>query len=479
MGLITFACYIANYIVMKRILVFLLALLAGVNVYAKQYHIRSAADLATLSLKAGDKVLLEPGEWIDQHLVFKGIGTEKDPITLVAQEPVKEMLKGGSTLLIDGSWLVADGLNFGEGFSAKNDVIIFSEGSTNCRLTNSAIVDYNPTDKTKDYRWVSLHGEDNRVDHCYFKGKTHQGSTMVVWLSAKPNHHRIDHNYFGNRPDLGVNGGESIRIGTSTWSMFDSYTTVEDNIFNQCNGEMEVISNKSCHNTIRNNLMYECVGTLTLRHGNYASVYGNYIIGNGVEGTGGIRVIGESHKVYNNYLQGLTGKGLKAAISIMDALENPPLNGYWQVKNARILGNTIVNCAEAINIGSGKDDKRRLPPVACTVAENTVILPKKLLIFTDTAQSTRFEDNKVDSLFKSVVPIGFKLAYIPYKKDTSGIYILGKGNVGAFKDEQMIFGNDNTQHEKNNTSANSNNPFYNNTSIGPAWLLLKKDFIAL
>lgn len=90
----------------------------------------------------------------------------------------------------------------------------------------------------------------------------------MVWLSDKPNYHRIDHNYFGERSALGVNGGETIRIGTSTWSMFDSFTVVENNIFDKCDGETEIISNKSCKNIIQKNLFFECDGTLTLRHGN-------------------------------------------------------------------------------------------------------------------------------------------------------------------------------------------------------------------
>nr|WP_317039131.1 chondroitinase-B domain-containing protein [Winogradskyella sediminis] len=45
------------------------------------------------------------------------------------------------------------------------------------------------------------------------------------------NNHQIDHNYFGHRPDLGENGGETIRIGTSANSMKSSKTIVESNTF--------------------------------------------------------------------------------------------------------------------------------------------------------------------------------------------------------------------------------------------------------
>ena len=235
---------------------------------AKDYPIHSANELAALSLKPGDKVIMQPGDWSNQQLLFKGQGTKEAPITLLSAQPGRILITGNSNLLIDGQWLVVDGLNFTRGFSLKKDVIVFSKQCEWCRLTNTAIVDFNTSDKKQDYKWVSLNGFHNRVDHCYIKGKTHQGTTLVIWVADKPNYHRIDHNFFDYRPDLGVNGGETIRIGLSTVSMNDSHTTVEDHIFYRCDGEMEVISNKSCYNTIRNNLFFECVGTLTLRHGN-------------------------------------------------------------------------------------------------------------------------------------------------------------------------------------------------------------------
>ena len=87
-------------------------------------------------------------------------------------------------------------------------------------------------------------------------------------VESQENHHRIDHNYFGQRPILGSNGGETLRIGTSHYSLSNSYTMIESNYFDRCNGEVEIISNKSGSNTIQNNVFFESRGTLTLRHGN-------------------------------------------------------------------------------------------------------------------------------------------------------------------------------------------------------------------
>lgn len=411
---------------------------------AKDYHIRSAKELDALTLAPGDRILLEEGEWKDQQIVFKGNGTKARPIVLTTLHPGKVVLNGSSSLQIDGSWLVVDGLSFANGFLTAGDVIGFSEQSSWCRLTNTAVVDYNNADEKVDYRWVSLRGSHHRVDHCFFKGKRHQGVTMVVWLSEKPNYHQIDHNYFGPRPELGRNGGETIRIGTSTWSMYDSFTTVEQNIFEHCNGELEALSNKSGKNTIRNNLFYECKATLTLRHGNHSEVYGNFFLGNGKPGTGGVRIIGEGHRVHDNYFQDLTGKSVSAAISVMAGLPNPILTSHWQVKNAVITDNLIVNCTEPFAIAAGYNPQRYLPALNTVFAKNIMVSDVSPLKWYDEKVSINFEGNEIFSKsYHAAQMKGFALESQPLNKMGNGLYL--KPGQAAFK------------------------PFWEQEKIGPSW----------
>ena len=109
---------------MKTILsLFILTL--TITLHAKEYHIKSSSDLSSLQLKPGDKVIIDATEWKDQQLVFKGNGTKESPITLRSATPGKIILKGESNLLIDGTWLIVDGLNFSAGYSTKTDIIIF------------------------------------------------------------------------------------------------------------------------------------------------------------------------------------------------------------------------------------------------------------------------------------------------------------------------------------------------------------------
>lgn len=395
------------------LIAFVLLFSTKASLQAKDYKIKDANGLNALSLKPGDKVIMQGELWKDQQLVFKGKGTKENPITLAVEFPGKTILSGNSTLTIEGTWLIADGLSFTNGFIEKGDVIQFSIKSSWCRLTNSSVVDYNNPDGKADYRWVSMNGFNNRVDHCLLQGKKHQGVTLVVWLTDKPNYHKIDHNYFGARPELGRNGGETIRIGTSTWSFHDSYTTVENNIFDHCDGELEAVSVKSCKNTIRNNLFYESKATLTLRHGNGSEVYGNCFIGNFIAGTGGVRIIGENHKVYNNYFYGLTGTGVSAAISVMAGLPNPVLTSHWQVKNATITNNKIVACKEAFAVGAGYNPGRYLPALNTTFANNLILSSKVAIKRYDTTVVVRFKDNTISNdASPDKLPEGFISKYL-------------------------------------------------------------------
>ena len=157
-------------------------------------------------------------------------------------------------------------------------------------------------------------------------------------------------------PYFGANGAETIRIGTSDWSMYNSNCIVEYNYFEECDGEIETISNKSCENIYRYNTFYKSAGTLTLRHGNRCDVYGNYFFGANKESTGGVRIIGENHKVWNNYFANLTGGGYWSALSMVNGVPDSPLNRYFQVKNAVVAFNTFVNNSDNLDIGTGKND---------------------------------------------------------------------------------------------------------------------------
>lgn len=329
----------------------------------------------------GDTVTMANGTWTDTPIVFDRDGVEGDSITLRAETPGGVILDGSSTLSIGGDYLKVDGLRFENGALPDGTPVVqfrrsSSDLANHSRLTNCTIVDYNPANVRTEYKWVSVYGRFNRVDHCYFAGKTNEGALLVVWLRDPPNdappEHRIDHNHFGFRPDFGDNGAETIRIGTSTRSMQYANVLVERNLFTETNGEIEIISNKSNGNVYRSNTFRRAVGTLTLRHGNDCLVEGNFFLGEEVSGTGGVRIIGEDHRVINNYFQGLRGTGYRAPLSMVQGVEDSPLNRYFQVKRPLVANNTFVDNGRTFVIGTGSSSDQSLPPEDITVVNNAV-----------------------------------------------------------------------------------------------------------
>lgn len=366
---------------------------------AAEHLLTNPGDLKKLlkSVQPGDVVLLQDGDWKDADLAFFARGSAGQPITLRAQTPGKVRLTGKSRLRVGGSHLVVDGLVFTEGFVASGHVVAFRDGddkgAENCRITNCAFIDYNPTEppeKKENTQWLSLWGSNNEVDHCYFKGKTTNGPMLVVWVEESPNGHHIHHNYFAGRPPLGENGGETIRIGTSQVSMNVSKTLVENNYFEHCDGEAEIISNKTCDNVYRYNTFVECKGAVVFRHGNRNTVEANWFFGNNVEGTGGVRIINEDQKVINNYFDSLAGREFESTLPIVNGIPNSKLNEYFRVQRALVAFNTFVNCRQNITFGIGAGARNRVePPMDMTFANN--------VIQTDASPIVKFQDQPLNT----------------------------------------------------------------------------------
>ena len=205
---------------------------------------------------------MKSGRWHDQKIRFTANGTAQKPILLKAQKAGQTRLTGKSRLHIYGIHLVVDGLFFTEGSVGPNQTVIrLGEDTRHCRLTNTAVIGYSPPDKNTSTAWVHTLGLHNRIDHCFFSGKSNLGVGLSVNFSVdQPNYHQIDHNYFGPRSYHGLNGAEMIRIGDSTQSSQVSRTTVMHNLFEGCSGEAEIITNKSCENYFRYNTFVNARG---------------------------------------------------------------------------------------------------------------------------------------------------------------------------------------------------------------------------
>ncbi|KCZ93451.1 chondroitinase-B domain-containing protein [Hyphomonas johnsonii] len=334
---------------------------------------------AVASAKPGDQIVLADGTWQDFDALFQAEGTQEHPVQLTAETPGKVILSGQSSLRLAGNHLLVSGLVFKDGYTPRSEVISFRRDSealaNNTRVTNVVIDGYSNPDRTQRDLWVGLYGRNNTFDFNHLSGKLNAGPTLAVRLdtaASQENRHRIRHNYFGPRPVFGSNGGETLRIGTSHYSLTDSLTIVENNFFDRCSGEVEIISNKSGGNIFRGNTFYASRGTLTLRHGNGTLVENNLFDGAGAPYTGGVRVINARQTIRNNYFKDLTGNRFSGALVIMNGVPDSPINRYHQVVGAVIENNTFDGVA-AIELGEGSDAERTATPVNSVFSRNLVV----------------------------------------------------------------------------------------------------------
>lgn len=340
-------------------LVFALALTFSLG--AGEHRVSSAAEItrAAGEAKPGDVLVMSDGEWRDQVIIFGAKGTAEKPITLRARTAGKVILAGKSSVTIEGEHLIVSGLFLKDGQLTGDGVKL---AGRNNRLTESAVVG-------GSYKFfVHLFGTSNRFDHCYLAEKTNDDPTLQIEVQGRHNYHVLDHNHFGHRPPLNRNGGETIRVGYSHQSMTNSGTLVEHNLFERCDGELEIISSKSCENIYRANTFLDCAGMLTLRHGNRCVVEGNFFLGHHKPGSGGIRIIGDDHVIINNYIDGVE----KGGFWITSGISNSELKGYFQSRNCVIAFNTFVDSrGPAIELDAGFGSSgRTLRPENITIANN-------------------------------------------------------------------------------------------------------------
>lgn len=373
---------------------------------------------ALKKVSSGDDIVIKDGVYKDINIKIKGEGTKDSPIKLRAENPGKVFIEGVSNLEISGNYVQVSGLFFRNGHAPSRNVIAFNTSrkdvANNSSVTNCVILDFNNLERDKDNLWVQFYGKHNTLSNCYLAGKTNGGPTVRVDLKGNQsirNYHQIVNNHFGPRPRKGGARGETIQLGSSFTSMSPSNTTIANNLFEECNGEVEIISSKTNFNIIKNNVFYKSEGSVVTRHGNYVTVDGNYFIGDGVNDQfGGIRIINTGHWVTNNLFYKIKGKSFRSPIAIMNGIPKSPLNRYNQVTDVVVAYNTFVDSDSPFQFGVGtniaqaavlpKSEIRSARPLRTEVVNNVIYNSKgdaSPIVEHDKADGVTFKSNVIDN----------------------------------------------------------------------------------
>ena len=332
-------------------------------------------EAAVAEATAGETIHLADGEYRDLQLSVTASGRRNDPVVIAAERPGKAVITGASYLHVKGSFVELRDLVLREVEPPEGVEAIVEFGGPNGdlsrgnRLTGCLFERCNPEEPDRRYHWVRVFGRGHRFDHNRFSGMDHSGVCLQFKVKRGDAGHRVDHNHFHNRaPGRESNGYEMIQIGQSGDSMKDGNIVVENNYFEECDGETEVISSKTHGNVIRRNVFLRSAGTLTFRHGNDGLAEGNIFIGDDKEGSGGIRIIGTGHVIRDNSFASLTGR-TGGVVVVYTGIPDSPLQGYVAADNTRLENNLFYRSSGNgiyLNGGFGR--------------RNRVILPENVLL---------------------------------------------------------------------------------------------------
>lgn len=341
-------------------------------------------EAACEAAQAGDEIILAAGRYTASGIKMIDVaGTAENPVIIRAEQIGADTLDADTYFeLIHCSYVSIQGF-----------IINISDKSTTFKIQtcNNIRITQNILDgsgeSSSSSTWVSIQGywddpvglsHHNRVDHNIFRNKHTLGNMIRIdgtddtWVSQ---YDVIEYNHFKNMGPRAVNEMEAIRIGWSEMSESDGYCSVSNNLFEECNGDPEIISVKCNKNTLSHNTFLRCQGTLSLRHGNESLIEGNFFLGEEAEGTGGIRIYGSDHRIVNNYFEGLTGTKWDAPITLTYGDEEEgggSLSDHFRIERAVIANNTLVNNFHGIEIGYDNQGKYSLPPRDLVMAYNLV-----------------------------------------------------------------------------------------------------------
>jgi len=306
--------------------------------------------------RAGDCIVAASGSYRGTTIKVKG--TADHPVVVRAAQ------RGRATFttalrLDDASYVTV------EGFAYTGDANVRIEDSDHCRITRSRF-------RLDGGTFVTVTGTSDRtrIDHGDFGPLASNGH--LVAATGFSTRTRIDHNHFHDVASAGGNGRETVMVGCcgATYDYHAAKHVVEHNLFESCDGENEMIGIKSSSNTVRHNTIRRSRGFISLRAGRGNRIYGNYILGEGKAGTGGIRLFEDDHVIYNNYVD---SEDIPLAMTNGD----PPGGGHAAIERVTVVFNTFVVHGAEVKIGG---TGHTVPPSDSVFSNNLLYGDDKLIV---------------------------------------------------------------------------------------------------
>ena len=349
---------------------------------AAVYNVGNLTDLTNdISLaQPGDQIILANGVYNNTNTInISCAGTATQPVLIAAQSVGGAQIAGTAGFYFSGaSYVTVQGFFFTYSNNNQNGLQI-DTGSSHCRITRNIF----QTDPIQ--YWCFVQGDDTEVDHNLFRNKSAKGEYITVEgnsasLTFPQRLWAHDNDLFNNHYS-GGNGGESTRVGTGTFKLLSAWAVVENNLYEQANGDSEAISIKTSDNVIRyNTITNNFQGTISLRQGCRNRIEGNFILN-----ADGMKFYADDHLIINNYLQGVIsgiqfGAGDWAEITDSD---NNATGPHAAAHRARVEFNTMVNCLVNFDL----NNQGSYIPTDCIV-ENNILQGNSGSFFVTSALAT-------------------------------------------------------------------------------------------
>ena len=335
---------------------------------------RATVEVRALSgkLKPGDQLVLAGSAWKDARFTFEGRGTMEAPIVIRPEKPGSVIFTGESAVTFHGEHLIVHDLAFVGVTVSKSNEVLFRVGNGEAKPANHCIFNRlrfencgstNPADWPKLKLWLmSMRGRGNTVSNSTFRGFKHLGQMIGAAELPKDGLQQLHvlNNRFIDRPKIDdQNGYEILQIGWSGEKAGASGSLVAGNVFEDCDGENEIVSLKASDVVVRENQFLGCQGVLSLRSANRVLVQGNVFDGQGQENVGGITLEGADHVLIDNTFRRLVKQRnyyfwtiAMAAGSAENYGDNGDVAGYGRPKNILITQNRFEHCDSRIAAGT-------------------------------------------------------------------------------------------------------------------------------
>lgn len=374
---------------------------------------------ALLAATPGTRIIIPNGTYTNQSFNFSSSncasGTSQSPIIIQAATPGGVVLTGSSGFRLCGSYVVVQGLVF-SGVSSTSPFKVGDSFSGTfmpcnfCALRNIKIDGYSPASPDTTTTWIQILSDANfvsssnvEISDSYFNNKTNLGVILYARPTANGAKHRIYRNYFSRPLPSGTitNGLEAIRMGDSDSSTLSGATVIEHNLFYRANGDAEAVSIKSNDNVVRFNTFVETKGALSVRIGHRNIIEGNYILGNSIYGTGGIRINGTDNLILGNHLQDLR-VGASSYLSTIALLNGETGTctsaAYCPVVNPFVVSNFLSRNDTNIVFGAAPKTERTVFPENVVTSRNivdTTTMTSKAFVNENSSLDSSFSSNRI------------------------------------------------------------------------------------